>query len=44
MVYTHALPGLLELESDPERQLKYLDFADIYAGMDDNERVIYQQR
>lgn len=30
-VYAQAVRGLLELESDPERQIKYLDFIDIYA-------------
>ena len=35
--------GLLELEPDPERQLKYLDFVDIYAHLSEEERMIYQQ-
>ncbi len=43
-VYAQAVRGLLELEPDPERQIKYLDFIDIYAHLDDDERRIYQQR
>ena len=43
-VYAQAVRGLLDLEPDPERQLKYLDFIDIYAHLDDNERRVYQQR
>jgi len=35
--------GLTDLERDPERQLKYLDFIDIYAALDDNERAEYQR-
>ena len=36
--------GLVELEPDPARCLKYLDFIDIYANLDDNERTLYTQR
>lgn len=43
-VYAQAVRGLLELEPDPERRLKYLDFIDIYAHLDENERIIYRQR
>jgi len=43
-IYAHAVRGLLELEPDPERQLEYLDFIDIYTHLDDSERIIYQQR
>ena len=39
-VYAQTVRGLTELESDPE-QLKYLDFIDIYAALDDNERAEY---
>ena len=42
-VYAQALRGLTSLEPDPERQLKYLDFIDIYAGLDDNERARYRR-
>ncbi|NCC29090.1 MAG: DUF4351 domain-containing protein [Gammaproteobacteria bacterium] len=43
-VYASAVRGLRELESDPERRLKYLDFIDIYAALDENERILYTQR
>jgi flagellar biosynthesis/type III secretory pathway protein FliH len=36
--------GLNVLEPDPERRLKYLDFIDIYAALDENERIVYRQR
>ncbi|WP_089725066.1 hypothetical protein [Candidatus Thiosymbion oneisti] len=42
-VYAQAVRGLIELEPDPEKQLKYLDFIDIYAALDDNERAEYQR-
>jgi len=42
-VYAQAVRGLTELEADPEQQLKYLDFIDIYAALDDNERAEYQR-
>jgi len=31
------------LEPDPEKQLKDLDFIDIYAALEDNERTRYQR-
>jgi hypothetical protein len=34
----------IELEPQTEKRLKYLDFIDIYADLNDSERVIYQQR
>jgi len=43
-VYAQAVRGLLDLEPRPEHRLKYLDFIDIYTGLDDNERAIYRQR
>jgi len=43
-VYAHAMRGLDTLEPDPERRLKYLDFIDIYAALDENERIVYRQR
>ena len=42
-VYAHAVRGLTTLERDPEKQLKYLGFIDIYAALDDNERAEYQR-
>ena len=43
-VYAAAMRGLLELEADPERRAKYVDFIDIYAGLTDNERQRYRER
>ena len=42
-VYAHAVRGLMTLEPHLERQLKYLDFIDIYAGLDDNELERYRR-
>ena len=44
MTNTRAVRGLADLEPDPERQLKYLDFIDIHAALDENERIVYCQR
>ncbi|EXJ14076.1 DUF4351 domain-containing protein [Imhoffiella purpurea] len=41
--YAHAVRGLATLEEDPEKQLKYIDFIDIYAVLDDNERARYER-
>jgi hypothetical protein len=41
-VYAQAARGLIGLETDPEKRSKYLDFIDIYAALDDNERVQYE--
>ncbi len=41
--YAHALRGLASLEPDPEKQLKYLDFIDIYADLDDADRARYRR-
>lgn len=43
-VYARATQGLSTLEPDPEKQLKYLDFIDIYTALDDNEMEQYQQQ
>ena len=43
-VYAAATRGLLDLEPDPEKQLKYADFIDIYAALDEQELERYQQR
>jgi hypothetical protein len=43
-VYALACRGLLELEPDPEKRRKYLDFIDIYTALDDNERQQYEQQ
>ncbi len=41
--YAQAVRGLLTLEPDTERRLKYIDFIDIYAQLDEDERLIYQR-
>ena len=43
-MYAHAIRGLLELDSDPNRRVKYIDFIDSYAELTDNERMEYEQR
>jgi len=43
-VYGHAVRGLLDLEPDPQRQLKYIDFIDIYAALDETEQALYRER
>lgn len=43
-VYAWAIRGLMELEPSIEKQLKYVDFIDIYTQLDDNEKQQYQQR
>lgn len=35
---------MLDLEPNPERRLKYIDFVDIYTALDDNEMRTYQER
>jgi hypothetical protein len=42
-VYAQAVRGLRTLEPDPDKQLKYLEFVDIYSGLDEEERARYQQ-
>ena len=42
--YARAIRGLLDLEPDPNRREKYVDFIDIYADLSDNERRSYQER
>ena len=37
--YAQAVRGLTRLEPALEMQLKYLDFIDIYAGVDGNELI-----
>ncbi|MEX1214272.1 DUF4351 domain-containing protein [Saccharospirillum sp.] len=41
-MYAKAVQGLVTLEPDPEKQLKYLDFIDIYSALDDNEQAQYK--
>ena len=40
-VYADALRGLRELESDPEKVIKYWDFIEMYCSLDENERKLY---
>ena len=42
-VYASAVRGLLDLETDPDRRAKYIDFIDIYAGLTDSERRRYRR-
>jgi hypothetical protein len=42
-VYALALRGLVQLEPDPEKRLKYADFVDIYANLSDTEREQYER-
>lgn len=41
--YAAAVRGLVSLEDDPEKQLKYFAFIDRYADLDENERVTYER-
>ena len=43
LVYAQAIRGLVTLEPSPEKRLKYVDFIDIYADLDDNERQLYTE-
>ena len=43
-VYAHAVNGLMTLEPDGAKLVKYLEFIDIYAALKDNEFQIYRQR
>ncbi|MBA3979843.1 MAG: hypothetical protein C0462_04490 [Alcanivorax sp.] len=43
-ICARAVQGLTMLEPDPERHLKYAGFIDIYMTLDDNERMIFEQR
>jgi hypothetical protein len=42
-VYACATRGLMELEPDAEKRLKYADFIDIYAGLTEAEHEQYQR-
>ena len=37
----HAMRGLFELEPDPEKQIKYIDFIDIYTALAPDELERY---
>lgn len=42
-VYHEAVQGLMQLESDTDKRYKYLDYIDMYGGLDDNERQAYAE-
>ncbi len=42
--YAQAVRGLLALEPDFERRAKYVEFVDIYGGLDDNERRLFERQ
>ena len=42
--YASAVRGLLDLEPDPMRLEKYMDFIDIYTDLSDNERRRYREK
>jgi hypothetical protein len=41
-VYAAAQIGLIQLESDPNRRSKYVDFIDYYANLSDEEQARYR--
>ncbi|WP_415036058.1 DUF4351 domain-containing protein [Azonexus sp.] len=43
-IYAQALRGLLQLEPDQEKRLKYMDFVDIYSQLDDNEKRLFSEK
>ncbi|WP_404297298.1 DUF4351 domain-containing protein [Halomonas sp.] len=43
-IYAKAIEGLLTLEPDIEKRIKYLDFVDIYTGLSDAEWQLYESR
>ncbi len=42
-VFAAAMQGPIALEQDPEKRLKYIDFIDAYAALDEAEYARYQQ-
>ena len=42
-IYASAVRGLESLEGNPDKQAKYLEFIDIYAHIDNNERMLFEQ-
>ena len=42
-IYASAVRGLESLEGNPDKQAKYLGFIDIYARIDNNERILFEQ-
>jgi flagellar biosynthesis/type III secretory pathway protein FliH len=42
-VYAKAQEGLIELEADPKKRIKYFEFIDLYAGLSDEETARYRE-
>jgi hypothetical protein len=42
-VYAKAQEGLIDLEKDPEKRIKYCEFIDLYAGLSDEENARYRE-
>ncbi|MCP4347771.1 MAG: DUF4351 domain-containing protein [Desulfobacterales bacterium] len=42
-VYANALDGLAELEKNPERRIKYSEFIDLYAKLDEKDVIRYRK-
>ncbi|HMN44584.1 MAG TPA: hypothetical protein PKE27_08435 [Povalibacter sp.] len=43
-IYASAIRGLRSLEQNPDKQIKYLEFVDIYTALDNNERQAFERR
>ena len=43
-VYAKAREGLVELEPDPKKRIKYSEFIDMYAELDENDLILYQEQ
>lgn len=43
-IYSHAQEGLIGLEQNPEKRLKYLDFIDCYANLSEEELAEYREK
>ncbi len=41
--YAAAVGGLQEVETDPDKRAKYLEFIDTYAGLDEDERMRFER-
>ncbi|MDH0623672.1 hypothetical protein N5E31_05600 [Pseudomonas chengduensis] len=43
-IYASAIRGLTSLERNPDKQVKYLEFIDIYAQLDNNEQARFKEQ
>ncbi|MDM8537618.1 hypothetical protein QUF70_12745 [Desulfobacterales bacterium HSG17] len=43
-IYGRAQEGLIELEQDTEKRLKYLDFIDYYANINEEDLKQYREK